>query len=898
MSEEISDSLLKVYLVDGSSYLYRSFYAVRGLQNRDGLPTNAVFGFVSMINRILKSKSPSHMAIVFDTPAPTFRHERYPEYKAHRDVIPEELVIQIPYIKRIVRMLGIPIVEHDGVEADDVIGTIAKEAVENWRAEVVLVSSDKDFFQLLSDRVRMWDTMKDVMVTPEDVESRFGLEPSRVLEVMGLMGDTSDNIPGVPGIGEKTAVKLISEFGGLDDLLERWEDVKQNKLRQNLREFRDQALLSKELMTIKTDVPLNLSQEDLKLHRADWEELKKLYAELDFQSLIEEEPSAPEQRDRDYRLITRLEDLDALVDELCGLDVVSVDTETTSQEPMRARLVGVSLCGEPGRAYYIPLGHSPLAAPEQVDFEAGRSRLRRLIENEAIRKVGHNLKYDILVLEKHGFEPAGRISDTMVASYLIDPDRHAHSLEKVAWEFLGEKVITYKEVAGSGKKEITFDAVPVERACEYAAEDADMAFRLHETLSAELQSKALDRLMDEVEMPLVFVLAAMERWGVKIDRDHLRHLSKELSEQAWQIEDRIYQLAGRRFNINSPKQLSSVLFEEMGLTPLKKTRKKSGYSTDMEVLSSLALGEPIAEELVNYRTLTKLISTYIDTLPLLIHPDTGRVHTSFNQTVTSTGRLSSSNPNLQNIPVRGEFGRRVREAFVPEPGFTMVSADYSQIELRVLAHYSGDPALVGAFQAGEDVHTQTACGMFGVSPEEVTSDMRRKAKVVNFGIIYGMQAFGLARELNISRGEARDYIENYFKRFAGVKSFFEKNLHEAVQNGFVSTLLGRRRYLPQLDSKNNALRSNAERIATNTPIQGSAADVIKVAMIRLLEVLRTRYPRVKMILQVHDELVFEVPDEELDKLVGVIRKEMEGAMTLAVPLSVDVNWGRNWAEAH
>jgi DNA polymerase-1 len=898
MTEEKAEPSFRIYLVDGSSYLYRSFYAVRGLQNRDGLPTNAIFGFVSMISRILKTKSPTHMAIAFDTPAPTFRHERYPEYKAHRDVIPEDLVRQIPYIKRIVRLLGIPIVERDGVEADDVIGTLSKEAVDNWRADVVLVSSDKDFFQLLSDRVHMWDTMKDVVVTPEEVKNRFGVEPPRVLEVMGLMGDSSDNIPGVPGIGEKTAVKLISDFGGMDELLDRWEDVKQNKIRNNLKEFRDQALLSKELMTIKTDVPLDLYPADLQLGQVDREELKKLYAELDFQSLIEEETSTPEARTRDYRTITRLEDLEALVEELSVSPVVAVDTETTSREPMRARLVGVSLCGEAGRAYYVPLGHSPLAAPEQVNFEAACGRLRGLLENESICKVGHNLKYDLLVFENHGLHCSGPISDTMVASYLIDPDRHAHGLDKVAWEFLGERVISYKEVAGSGKKEITFDAVPVERACEYASEDADMAFRLHELLIPELKSRALDRLMDEVETPLVFVLAAMERWGVKIDRDHLRGLSKELSEQARAIEDRIYKLAGRRFNLNSPKQLSAVLFDEMGLAPVKKTKKKSGYSTDMEVLSSLAQGEPIAEELVNYRTLTKLISTYVDTLPRLVHPDTGRVHTSFNQTVTSTGRLSSSNPNLQNIPVRGEFGRRVREAFIPEPGCTMVSADYSQIELRILAHYSGDPALVGAFRRGEDVHTQTACGMFGVGPDEVTSDMRRRAKVVNFGIIYGMQAFGLARELNISRGEAKEYIDNYFKRFAGVKSFFEKNLREAEKNGFVSTLLGRRRYLPQLTSKNNALRSNAERIATNTPIQGSAADVIKIAMIRLFDVLRNRFPRVRMILQVHDELVFEVPDEQLDQLTTVIREHMEGALTLEVPLSVDVNWGNNWAEAH
>ncbi|MBI4772676.1 MAG: DNA polymerase I [Deltaproteobacteria bacterium] len=883
-----------VYLVDGSSYMYRSFFAVRGLQNRNGLPTNAVFGFVNMILKILKTKSPTHMLVAFDTKAPTFRHERYPEYKAKRDVIPEDLVTQIPYIKKFIRLSGISQLELVGFEADDIIGTLSRIATESG-GEAVLVSSDKDFFQLLSDRVVMWDTMKDTVLRPEDIKERFGLEPSRVLEVMGLMGDTSDNISGVPGIGEKTAVKLIEEYGSLEDLLKNKESVKQKKIRENLLRCGDQALEAMELMKIRTDVPLDLSIDNLEIDPRNSEALKALYLELDFHSFLEESGS-DKSPNHVYRPVTRLEDLKALVERLSSLPVLSVDTETTSQEPMRANLVGISLCGSPREAYYVPLAHSRLAAPEQVGLRDGIECLRPLLEGAKPLKIGHNIKYDAIVLERHGIVLKGIVFDTMVASYLLDPDRHAHSLDKVAWEFLGERVTTYKEVVGSGKNEATFDMVPLETACEYSAEDADVAFRLYALLESELREKSLDTLLKNVEVPLISVLASMEMWGVKIDRPLLRDMSNELSGQLQEIEDRVYELAGSRFNLNSPKQLGVVLFEEMGLNPVKKTQKKTGYSTDMEVLTILAQTQPIAEQILNYRILSKLKSTYVDALPGLVHPETGRLHTSYNQTVTATGRLSSSNPNLQNIPIRGELGNRIRRAFIPEKGCKLLSADYSQIELRVLAHYSKDPVLTEAFKKGRDIHTETACGMFGVDPEGVTPEMRRRAKVVNFGIIYGMQAFGLARELGISRGEAQRFIDAYFQRFAGVKSFLVENLERARKQGYVTTLLDRRRYLPQLTSQNNALRSNAERVATNAPFQGSAADIIKVAMIRMWRILREQKRNTKMILQIHDELVFEVPEDELDALEPIIRTEMETAVDLNVPLIVDVSIGDTWSK--
>jgi len=885
-----------LYLVDGSSYVYRSFFAIRGLQNRDGLPTNAVFGFINMILKILKTKSPTHMLVAFDTKAPTFRHERYPEYKAKRDVIPEDLVIQIPYIKKFIRLSGISQMELDGFEADDIIGTLSRMASE-YGGEAVLISSDKDFYQLLSDRVVMWDTMKDTVLRPEDIKERFGLEPSRILEVMGLMGDTADNISGVPGIGEKTAVKLIQEYGSLEDLLKQKEDVKQKKIRENLIRYGDQAREAMELMKIRTDVPLDLSVEDLEIGRRNREALKAFYLELDFHSFIEDsESGADTSRKHDYCPVTRLDDLKALVERLSRLPVLSVDTETTSQEPMRANLVGISLSGSPREAYYVPLAHSLLAAPEQVGLKEGLECLRPLLEGATPLKIGHNIKYDAIVLERHGIVLKGIVFDTMVASYLLDPDRHVHGLDKVAWEFLGERVTTYKEVVGSGKNEVTFDMISLEKACEYAAEDADITFRLYNRLGNELREKSLDKLLEKVEVPLISVLASMEMWGVKIDLPLLRDMSKELSVQLHEIEEKVYELACSRFNLNSPKQLGVVLFEEMGLKPVKKTQKKTGHSTDMEVLTVLAQTAPIAEQLLNYRILCKLKSTYVDALPGLVHPETGRLHTSYNQTVTATGRLSSSNPNLQNIPIRGELGRRIRRAFIPEKGCKLLSADYSQIELRVLAHYSKDPVLTEAFKKGRDIHTETACGMFGVDPEGVTPDMRRKAKVINFGIIYGMQAFGLARELGISRAEARTYIDAYFDRFSGVKSFLEENLERARKQGYVTTLLDRRRYLTQLTSKNNALRSNAERIATNAPFQGSAADIIKVAMIRIWRILREQKWNTKMILQIHDELVFEVPEDELSALEPIIRKEMETAVDLNVPLIVDVSIGDTWAK--
>jgi DNA polymerase-1 len=847
-----------------------------------------------MILKIINERFPTHMAVIFDAKGPTFRQQLYPEYKAHRPPIPEDLAAQIPYIKQILKAMRIPILEIDGVEADDVIGTLSRMASEDGRPTVV-VSSDKDFFQLLSDQVVMWDTMKDVSLEPSYVQERFGVPPAKVLEVMALIGDTSDNIPGVTGVGEKTAVKLISQYGNLDALLEKRDDIAQPKLRQALQEEGDKALLARTLMTIRKDLNLGLTPDNLEIGNPNMDELTALFTKLDFQKFLEQ-IHRPATLTRKCEIVDTLEQLEQLRLTLGQAEVISVDLETTSTDPVVAEIVAFSVSWSAGKAVYIPVAQN--TAVKQIPMDSVLNILRPILEADSPHKVGQNIKYDYLILERYGVTIHGIIFDTMVASYLIDPDRHAHNLENIARDFLGERIFSYKDLVGTGRKAIPFKDLPLEQAAAYGGQDAEVTFRLYHRLKEALKERDLVPLMEEVELPLILVLARMERWGVRINVELMQDLSKEFEERLARLEKEIYHLAGESFNINSTKQLGYVLFEKLRLPHSKKTKKKTGYSTDTEVMAMLAAAHPIAAEILNYRTLSKLKSTYIDALPKLVNPATGRVHTSYNQTVTATGRLSSSDPNLQNIPARGEEGLKIRRAFIPEPNCKLISADYSQIELRVLAHYSQDATLLEAFHKGEDVHARTACEVFNVNPDQLSAEMRRQAKVINFGIVYGMSAFGLARQLGIGKREAESYILNYFARLRGVQQFIKENLLRARINGYVTTLLNRRRYLPQIKSRNRAVAGMAERLATNTPIQGSAADIIKLAMINVIKAFDQAGLRSKMILQVHDELVFEVPEGELDQAQSIIRDRMENAVSLAVPLIIDMKVGSNWAEAH
>jgi DNA polymerase-1 len=885
-----------IYLVDASAFIHRSYHAIRHLSTKDGRPTNAVYGFLATLNKLLKDKKPEYLAVAYDAKGPGFRHEMFPEYKANRPPMPEDLIAQQEPIRKIVEALGLPSVEINGLEADDLIATLCRKALDDGY-QVVIVSADKDFYQLLSDDVAMYDPnpKRESAMDVAALKEKLGLTPGEFLEAQGLMGDSTDNIPGVPGVGEKTAAKLIGEYHNLENLYEHVEDIKQKKLKENLIEYKQSAFLSRDLARLKADADLDIQPDGLTIKEPDVETLKELYRDLEFNRFLADlEPLVAIEYD-DYHLVSDSEALESLVKELAGAKVLSVDLETTSLDPMLAEIVGMSLCAKPGRSFYLPVGHETLGA-QQLSWDQVKESLQNILEDTNLPKVGQNVKYDYVILRRHGVELGPIHDDPMVASYLIDPGAGGHGLDNLSRTLLGHDPITYTQVTG-GKKGLFQDISP-EAARDYACEDADLALRLAEVLRETIESEDLVRLYEDLELPLIQVLADMEMNGVGLDTDLLNDLSKEFSINMDRIEKSIHSLAGREFNINSPKQLGEVLFEDLGLTPQKKTRKKSGYSTDVEVLTELALVHDLPAEVLAYRSLSKLKSTYVDALITLINPHTGRVHTSFNQAVTATGRLSSSDPNLQNIPVRTDEGRRIRQAFIPGPGAVILSADYSQIELRILAHYSGDANLQEAFINGDDIHTRTAAEVFGLMPGMVDSNMRREAKAINFGIVYGLGPFGLAKQLGIEQKQAKAYIEQYFKRYSGVKEFIDGTLEEARKTGMVTTMLGRRRRLPELNSKNYQVRSMAERMAVNTPIQGSAADVIKLAMLAVQRRLLKEKRASKMILQVHDELVFEVPHEELDTMYALVKEEMEGVMKLAVPLIVDVSHGSNWAEAH
>ena len=899
-----------LYLIDGSAYLYRAFHAIRGgLSNARGMPTNAAFGFTRMLLKLMDEKKPEHLAVLFDVKGPTFRHERYPEYKANRPPAPDDLVVQIPWVKDITRAFNIPLLEKEGFEADDLIGTLARQA-EVAGYHVVMVTGDKDFLQLVTEKTRLWDPMKELETGPEEVREKFGLEPADLVDVMGLSGDTSDNVPGVPGIGPKTAAKLIRDFGSMEKLYENVETIKAKKQKENLTSYRDQAFLSRELVTIRTDAPVDFDPETFQRQEPDTAALSRIFQELEFRALQERFPMESDQTGKTYTAVTTEAELDALVEKLRAAEIVSVDTETTSTTPMRAKLVGLSFAVAPDVAFYVPCGHADPETP-QLSMETVLDRLRPVLEAPAVPKVGQNIKYDDIVLRRHGVRLEGIAFDTMVGSYLLKPGQRTHGLDQIARDLLDYRTITYEEVAGKGKDAVTFDQVPLENAVPYACEDADVTRKAWEILRDRLAEQKLDRLMEAVEVPLLPVLSEMEYRGIRVDRDRLEILAKDFGHQLEVLEGEIHGLAGEPFNINSPQQLGHILFEKLGLPTQKKTKKKTGYSTDVEVLTALAEKHELPALILRHRGLAKLKSTYVEALVELIHPETGRIHTSYNQTVTATGRLSSSEPNLQNIPIRTPEGIEIRRTFIPAEGWTLVAADYSQVELRLLAHYSEDPILIHAFREDEDIHTRTAAEIFQVFPEMITPDLRRQAKTINFGIIYGMSAFRLSKELGISRKMAQTYIDHYFGRYPGVKAFIDRTIETARETRKTATLLGRIRELPDIDAKNPTLRQFAERTAVNTPIQGTAADLIKLAMIRAHRALRKRRLKAGMLLTVHDELVFEAPPEEVDAVIDLARVAMENVWEAArdilgseaweplrVPLDVNIDTGDNWAAAH
>jgi DNA polymerase-1 len=890
----MTDQPKRLFLIDGSSYIYRAYFAIRHLSNAKGLATNAVFGFVNMLLKVVREQQPDHLAVVFDAKGPTFRKEIYPEYKATRAQMPADLVPQVPIIKEVVRAFNMPAIEKEGFEADDIIATLAKRfAAEGL--EVTVVTGDKDLMQVVSERIQLLDTMKEKVTGLAEVAERFGGGPEKVIEVQALAGDSSDNVPGVPGVGEKTAVKLIQEFGSVENLLANLDQIK-GKLQEKLREFGELARLSKELVTLRDDVSLDLDYDSFALSPPDLQALTALFKELEFHKLLQEFSSDERATGEGYRAVLTEAELSELAAELERAPRFAFDTETTGLDPTLADLVGLSFAVRTGEGWYIPLAHHYLGAPAQLDKEKVLARLRPLLADAGKAKIAQNGKYDLLVLRRAGVEVLGLAFDTMIASYLANPAATSHGMDALAAELLGYKTITYSEMTGTGKKQIGFAEVEVEKAVVYAAEDADITLRLAEKLEPMLAETEQEKLFYEVEMPLVEVLADMEWSGVRIDPAFLGGLSKELETKLSALEKEIHQLAGGPFNIGSPKQLGEVLFERLHLARGRKT--KTGWSTDVEVLTKLAEEQPIAARILDYRSLAKLKSTYTDALPKLVHPETGRLHTSFNQALTATGRLSSSEPNLQNIPIRTEEGSRIREAFIPAAGNLLLSADYSQVELRILAHLAGEAVLRQAFEKGEDIHRRTASEIFGVFPETVTPEMRRQAKTINFGVIYGMGAFSLGKDLGISTREAQTFIDNYFARYPGIRAFLENKKAEAREKSYVTTLLGRRCAVAEIHSPNGAIRGYAERNAINYPIQGSAADLIKVAMVRIHRRLKEEGLQAKMVLQVHDELVFDVPQAELEQVRELVRAEMEGAVTLDVPLVVDIGVGKNWREAH
>ena len=897
-----------IILVDGSSYLYRAFHALPPLTNSSGQATGAVKGVISMIRRLLKDYPGSPVAVVFDAKGKTFRDDMFPEYKAQRPPMPDELREQIEPIHGIVRAMGLPLLCVEGVEADDVIGTLARQAAAQSRP-VVISTGDKDMAQLVDEHITLVNTMTDSVLNVAGVEQKFGIPPGLVIDLLALMGDKADNIPGVPGVGEKTALGLLQGLGGLDAIYASLDKVAELPFRgaktmaAKLAAEKDKAYMSYALATIKTDVPLDLTPQELHNAEPDREQLSQWYTRMEFRSwqeelLAEGEPELAEAMAVDYDIVTSQQALDNWLEQLRAAELFAFDTETTSLDYMEARIVGVSFAVEPGRAAYVPLAHDYLGAPEQLERDAVLARLKPLLEDDARAKVGQNLKYDASVLANHGINLRGIRFDTMLESYVLDSTATRHDMDSLALKYLGHKTIHFEDIAGKGAKQLTFNQIKLEEAGPYAAEDADVTLRLHQALWPQLkEQEGPGSVFTAIEMPLVPVLSRIERTGALISRELLAAHSTELGARLTELEGSAHELAGQAFNLGSPKQLGEILFDKLGLPVIKKT-PKGAPSTAEEVLAELALDYPLPQLLLEHRSLSKLKSTYTDKLPEMINPRTGRVHTSYHQAVAATGRLSSSDPNLQNIPIRTPEGRRIRQAFIAPRGYRIVAADYSQIELRIMAHLSADPGLMKAFREGQDVHRATAAEVFEVDVEEVSGDQRRKAKAINFGLIYGMSAFGLARQLHLGRNEAQQYIERYFERYPGVQQYMDRTRAVAREQGYVETLFGRRLHLPQINARNKMLAQAAERTAINAPMQGTAADIIKRAMLAVAGWLEGDGPDAKMIMQVHDELVFEVATNEVEAVSQKICSLMSGAAELAVPLLVEAGAGANWDEAH
>ncbi len=885
-----------VYLIDGNAYIYRAYHAVAPLSNKDGLPTHAVLGFTNILLRVIREKNPQYMAVAFDLKGPTFRHELFKDYKANRPPMPEDLVCQLPYIKEVVKANNILCLEQQGVEADDILASAARQ-LSNAGYEVILVSGDKDLLQLVSESINMWDPMSEKNMDPAAVKKKYGVEPASLLDLFSLIGDSADNIPGVAGVGPKTALKLIDSFGTLEGIYDNIDKAGTPKLRQRLADNREEAFLARQLIELKEDLDIPSNLADYLLGPADNGALRELYTKLEFSRLLKSEISIAAMDSSGFELVNNAELLGRLIEKIKQSDLLILDTETSSLTPRTTELVGVSLCVDGNAAYYIPLGHrleEGEMQPGQLNKEDVLAALKPYFEDSTLPKMGHNLKFDFEVLYQQGISLRGPLWDTMIASYLLDPSRRSHKLDDLAEEFLQQRLTTFKEVTGNDRRQDAFVYVTIDSAKDYACEDVLAVFLLWQEFYDRLKIDSLWELFVDMEMALVPVLAEMERWGIRVEPAILTQMSGEFSQQIARLEKEIHGLAGGEFNINSPRQLGEILFEKLKLPHGRKI--KTGYSTDAKVLEKLARYHDLPRAVMTHRNLSKLKSTYVDKLTDLIQPDTGRVHTSFNQTITATGRLSSSKPNLQNIPIRTAEGQRIRQAFVPETGCVFLSADYSQIDLRVLAHYSQDPALLAAFRDGKDVHRRTAAEVFRVNPEFITPEMRRVAKTINFGIVYGMSAFGLAGQLNLSRKEAATFIERYFAHYTGVKKYMVEIVEKARQDGFVTTLFKRRRLLPEIAGSNKMRREFAERTAINTPIQGTAADIIKLAMLEVRKLLGKNELKTRMILQIHDELVFEVPHKEEKIVAELVREAMETVVELDVPLVVNLSWGENLAK--
>lgn len=891
-------------LVDGSSYLFRAYFAMPELTTSSGRHTGAIRGVISMIRKLAKDYAGSTIAVVFDAPGKTFRDDMYSEYKANREAMADDLREQIEPIHQIIRAMGLPLLVVPGVEADDVIGTLAQQATEAKR-DTVVSTGDKDMAQLVTDHVTLVNTMTETAMDRDGVIAKFGVAPEQIIDYLALMGDTVDNIPGVPKVGPKTAAKWLTQFGSLDEVMARADEIK-GKVGENLRDSLEQLPLSRALTTIKCDLELETNLPDLIATAPDEDALKDFYSELEFKTWLAEmagsdtdsQQARPAVTETDYQCVTEMATLEEWADKLRDAGRFAFDTETTSIDYMQAELVGFSFAADPGEAAYVPVSHDYVGAPDQLSLNEALKVLRPLLEDEELIKVGQNLKYDISVLARAGVEVRGPIYDTMLESYVLNSVATRHNMDALAEFYLDRSTIHFEDIAGKGAKQLTFNQIPLEDAAEYAAEDADITWQLHKTLWPRLQAEQkLSEVYRDIEIPLVRVLSAVERQGALVDGRLLKQHSAELTDRLEELKDQVWTLAGEEFNLDSPKQLQQIFYEKLGLPVLKKT-PKGAPSTAEPVLVDLARDYELPEVILDYRGLAKLKSTYTDKLPMQINAETGRIHTSYHQAVAATGRLSSSDPNLQNIPIRNAEGRRIRQAFVAPPGQVIVAADYSQIELRIMAHLSGDANLCDAFAHGKDIHRATAAEVFNKDVDEVDDEERRHAKAVNFGLIYGMSAFGLGRQLNISRALAQDYIDRYFDRYPGVREYMEHTRERAREQGYVETLFGRRLYLPDINAKHVPRRQGAERTAINAPMQGTAADIIKRAMLRVHEALSENGLDAAMIMQVHDELVFEVAEGQLDDLVTQVKQIMESAAELDVPLIVDAGAGANWDEAH